>query len=313
MSTISRRLFLERALQGAALASAAGLTALAPPVAAAREARAQIASTPLTDDLVLLTGAGCNVLALRAAEGLLLVDGGLERHSAALLREAARGAPNGRLRVLFNTHWHPEAIGCNARAAKAGATIIAHENTRLWLGRPINVDWLEETFQPLPPKHRPGKTTYKTDTLSFGGEGIVYAYMRQAHTDGDIYVYFKGSNVLATGGVVSADGWPLLDYQTGGWIGGLVAGYDRLLEVANDSTRVVPGNGPLLTRADLEAHRKMYFTIYERLVDCLNGGLSPEETIAKRPAQEFESEWGNPDRFIDSAFRSLWGHYAPDA
>jgi cyclase len=260
------------------------------------------------------------VVALSAPEGVLLVDGGLEQHSAALLKEALRGGGSrgARVTVLFNTHWHPEQTGSNmrvgsGRSGASGATIIAHEYTKLWLARPIKVKWLPKPFGPLPVSARPSKTFYTTETLTFGGEQIDYGHLFQAHTDGDIYVHFRNANVLAAGGVVSGEGWPRLDWETGGWIGGLVAGYDKLLKVANDNTRVIPANGPILTRADLQAHRSMYMTIYERLVASLNKGLGPDEAIAAEPTKEFAPQWGDPKEFVDSAFRSLWGHFAPDA
>ncbi|MBX5459894.1 MAG: MBL fold metallo-hydrolase [Steroidobacteraceae bacterium] len=313
MSVLSRRLFLERTLGSAALAAAsgAGSSLLAAP-SHAREA-AHITSTSLGPNLSLITGAGCNIVALGAPEGALLVDGGLAQHSSALLKEVKRTLNTSRVKVLFNTHWHPEQTGLNERAGKMGATLIAHENTKLWLSRPIRTSWLPKPYGPLPEKARPSKTTYTTDSISYGGEEIEYGYMIQAHTDGDIYVHFKNANVLVAGGVVSGDGWPRLDYETGGWMGGLVAGYDRLLKVADANTRVVPADGPILSRGDLEAHRKMYFTLYERLVALLNKGLGPDEVIAAAPAKGLADQWGNPDAFVESAFRSLWGHFAPDA
>lgn len=292
---VSRRKFLAGA--GAAIVAAPAL------------ARGPgITSSDLAPNLRLITGAGANVVAFNSSAGTVLVDGGSAQTSSALLREVH--AP---VKVLFNTHWHPEQTGSNERIGKSGATLISHEYTRLWLSRPIKVTWLPKPFGPLPPKARPTKTTYTTDTLSHGGEQIEYGHLFQAHTDGDLYVYFKNANVLAAGGVVSAAGWPRLDWETGGWIGGLVAGYDKLLKVANDSTRIVPANGPVITRADLQNHRKMYLTIYERVVASLNKGLGPDEVVATEPAKEFAAEWGEPKEFVDSAFRSLWGHFAPDA
>jgi len=270
-------------------------------------------SASLGLNLRVIGGAGGNVIVFDAPEGTLLVDGGLEQNSSALLREVSKGAEARKVSVLFNTHWHPEQTGSNERLAKSGATLVSHVNTKLWLSRPIKVKWLPKPFGPLPEKARPTRTTYTTDTLSHGGEQIEYGYLPQAHTDGDIYVYFKNANVLATGGVVSAAGWPRLDYETGGWIGGLVAGYDRLLKVGNDSTRIIPANGPELKRAHLQAHRKMYMTIYERVVASLTQGLGPDEVVATEPAKEFVAEWGDPKEFVDSAFRSLWGHFAADA
>jgi glyoxylase-like metal-dependent hydrolase (beta-lactamase superfamily II) len=311
MSDVSRRQFLRSGVQTAAIASLSGSLLTSP--AWARGDKTPIASMALGPNLHLITGAGGNVVALGSSDGALLVDGGSREKSGALLKEVSRQTKTSRVQVLFNTHWHPEQTGSNERIGKTGATLIAHENTKLWLSRPIRARWLEKPFGPLPEQARPNKTTYTTDTLSFGGEQIDYGYMLQAHTDGDIYVYFKNANVLATGGVVSAQGWPLIDWETGGWIGGLVGGYDRLLKVANEQTRVVPANGPVLTRADLQNHRNMYMTIYERVVELLNKGLGPEEVLAAEPAKEFAAMWGDPKQFVDNAFRSLWGHFTPDA
>ncbi len=314
MNHLSRRLFVQRALQGAALASVSGAAAsLISTPGFAKAAAPSIASTALGTNLSLISGAGGNVVVLGTKEGALLVDGGLAQHSAALLKEVFRQSGASKVSVLINTHWHPEQTGSNERIAKGGATVIAHENTKLWLSRPIKTTWLPKPFGPLPASARPSKTTYTNDTLSFGGEEIDYGYMLQAHTDGDLYVHFKNANVLATGGVVSADGWPTLDWETGGWIGGLVAGYDKLLKVANANTRIVPANGPLISRGDLEGHRKMYMTIYERLVACLNKGLGPDEVVASALAREYAAQWGDPNTFVDSGYRSLWGHFAPDA
>jgi glyoxylase-like metal-dependent hydrolase (beta-lactamase superfamily II) len=313
MKDLSRRLFLTRAMQGAALASVSGLGASL--VSAPALARgAAITTTELAPNLSLISGGGGNVVAFGTKEeGSLLVDGGSFEKSSDVLRAAAKATGSSKVKVLINTHWHPDQTGSNERLGKSGATIIAHENTKLWLGRPIKASWLPKPFGPLPEKARPNKTTYTHDALSFAGQDIEYGYMLQAHTDGDIYVYFKNANVLVTGGVVSADGWPQIDWETGGWIAGLVAGYDKLLKVANADTKIVPANGAVLTRVDLEGQRKMYMTIYERLVAGLNKGLGPDEVIATAPAKEYEPQWGNPDAFVEAGFRSLWGHYAPDA
>jgi cyclase len=312
MKDLSRRLFLTRAMQAGALASVSGMGAslISAPALAKGPA---ITSTELASGLTLISGGGGNVVSLGTKEGSLLVDGGSFDRSSDVLREASKATGSSKVKVLMNTHWHPDQTGSNERLGKSGAQIIAHENTKLWLARPIKASWLPKPFGPRPVKARPNKTTYTIDSLSFAGQDIEYGYLLQAHTDGDIYVRFKQANVLVAGGVVSAEGWPLLDWETGGWIAGLVAGYDKLLKVADASTKIVPANGAVLSRGDLEGHRKMYMTIYERLVAGLNKGLGPEEVVASAPAKEYEAQWGNPDAFVEAGFRSLWGHYAPDA
>jgi glyoxylase-like metal-dependent hydrolase (beta-lactamase superfamily II) len=267
----------------------------------------------LGNNLWLLGGAGANVVAAAHSDELLLVDGGQEQHSRELLKTALNTARARRVTTLFNTHWHPEQTGSNQSLGKSGARIIAHTNTKLWLTRKITVQWRPETYGPFPERALPGDTIYTTAEMPFGDENIQYGYLGQAHTDGDIYVFFRKANVLVGGGVVSADRWPVLDYETGGWIGGLVAGLDSLLKLADEQTRIVPADGPVLTRADLQAQRTAYFTIYDRLVKCLTKGLSPAEALATDPAKDINTQWGDPQRFLTMAFKSLWGHFAADA
>jgi cyclase len=304
---LSRRRFLETT----ALASLAGAL---PASLVAREARAPLAAQPLGERMTLVTGGGGNILALGSDAGALLVDGGNRTRGAAAVKLALRETGAKRVHTLFNTHWHPDQTGSNERLGKQGALIVAQENTRLWLARrKINVDWLPEPHLALPKPALPTRSFYTTDHLEFAGEEILFGHLGQAHTDGDLYVYFPRANVLAAGGVVSANGWPLLDWQTGGWIGGLVGAYDRLMKVGNEQTRVVPADGPVVGMAELRAWREMYFTLFDRCVKQLVKGMGPEEVVAQKPAREFEAQWGDSDAFVMAAFKSLWGHYAPDA
>jgi len=310
MKQVNRRAFLRTALGAAATLSSSGIT---PGTAWGRVPDAAIESTPLTAKLTLITGAGANVVASSSAEGAVLVDGGLESHSGKLVAAALEATSAKRVVTLFNTHWHPEQSGSNQRLGKSGTKIIAHENTKLWLTRKITVDWRPEAYGPLTAKALPTETFYKTTQVYVGDEPVECGYMTQAHTDGDIYVFFRGANVLVGGGVVSEDRWPLVDFQTGGWIAGLVGGLDTLIAVSNDATRIVPANGSVLTREDLQTQRSMYFTIYERLVKALTKGFGPDEALATEPAKEFKPEWGDPTAFVTRSFKSLWGHMAADA
>src|SRR5215468_11219524 len=126
----------------------------------AQASRTQIAAMKLADKYTLLSGAGSNVLVLHGPEGVLMVDGGLAEHSAELLKAATGLSPAGRLQALFNTHWHVEHTGSNEAAGKAGAKIIAHENTKLWMGTDIISMWQHRTYQPRPKEARPNATFY---------------------------------------------------------------------------------------------------------------------------------------------------------
>lgn len=306
----NRRGFLKATLGSAA---AATLTQFVPFEALARDTKSALAATKLSDKLTLIGGAGANVVAMSGPEGALLVDGGTQARSADLVKLALKETGAKKVHTLFNTHWHPEQTGSNERLGKAGARIIAHENTKLWLGYANEVPLQAKPWGPLPPKALPNDTTFGGGKIEFAGEHIDYGYLLQAHTDGDLYVHFRESNVIVAGGVVSADGWPVIDYRTGGWIGGLVEGLRDLIKVADADTKIVPANGPVITKADLEAQRAMYAAIFDRMGKLLRKGMGPEEVLAANVTKEYDAKWGDPTQFVTLAFKSLWGHFAPDA
>ena len=155
-----------------------------------------------------------------------MVDGGLKDRSAELLSLVRNELSVSRIDTLFNSCWHPDRTGLNEELGAAGARIIAHENTRLWLGRDVTTPWDNRTIQRLPPEACPNATFYESGAVEVSGREIRYGYLLQAHTDGDMYVHFPDDNVLVTGAAVSASNWPLLDWWTGGWIGGLVDAFD---------------------------------------------------------------------------------------
>jgi cyclase len=309
MTDISnRRGFLKATLGTAAAATTLQFVPLA---ALARDS--ELTTTRLNDKLVVISGAGANVVAMTSPEGALLVDGGVEARSGDLVKLSLKETGAKKVHTLINTHWHPEQTGSNERLGKAGARIISHVNTQLWLGYANDVPWQDKQWGPLSTKGRPNDITYGDGAIEFGGEHIEYKYLLQAHTDGDLAVHFKESNVIAAGGVVSSDGWPVIDYKTGGWINGLTDGLRELIRLSDANTKIVPANGPVVGKADLEAQLKMYQTISQRMSQLLRKGMGPEEVLAAGVTKEFDAQWGEPTKFVTLAFKSLWGHMAPDA
>lgn len=266
----------------------------------------------LADDLFVITIPGeANVVAQTSASGVLLVDGGSAKSADALMKAVSALPGGGAVHTLVNTHWHPEQTGLNETIGKAGKTILAHENTRLWLTTDVTWSWNGQRFKRLPKIAQPNKTFYTTGKLD---GGITYGYIPDAgHTDGDMYVYFPAQNVLAIGDLMSGAGWPVVDWQTGGWIGGMAGALQRLQSLVNDQTRLVPGRGPVLGAADLKSQADMYGTIYTRLTTLLNKGRGPSEAVAARPTKEFDDRMGNPDEFVRRSFESLWAYLSPDA
>jgi len=284
-----------------------------PPVRAlAAEARASqvtaLQATNLGERVAVIAGAGGNVTVLQGPDGPLLVDGGTAAASADLLAQVARLSGGRAVQALFNTHWHPEQTGSNVALGGRGTRIIAHENTRLWLGTDIDSTWQRRHFAPLPRAGLPSETFYTNGHMKHGGEQIDYGYLLQAHTDGDIYVYLRGSNVLVVGDLLAVGAYPISDPDTNGWINGMVAASKALLDLAGEGTRIVPGQGPVQTRADLQRQYEMLVVVRDRLFDQVKQGLDADEMLAARPTREYDERCGNPELFIRNAAKGMAAH-----
>jgi glyoxylase-like metal-dependent hydrolase (beta-lactamase superfamily II) len=278
-------------------------------------AAAALEVTRLGDALFVVRGSGCNVVVAQGPDGgAAMVDGGLKERSADLLSLIRNELQISRIDTLFNSCWHPDRTGANEALGAAGTRIMAHENTRLWLSRDVTRPWDDNrTIKRLPPEACPSATFYEPGSVEIAGRQVGYGYLLQAHTDGDIYVRFPAENVLVTGAAISTTTWPLLDWWTGGWIGGLVDAFDLLLEVADGNTRIVPGDGGVLTRADLVEQRQMFLTIFDRLSKLFFAGVEPADMLAAAPTQEFEDRLGDSELFLRLAFRGFGLHFGPDA
>lgn len=303
-----RRDFLE-AVVGAAAGFGLGGPAWGAPRSSSIPSSSAPGVTPLSDSLFLISGCGANVVAATTADGVLLVDGGLTAHTESLLGCITRLSGGRPVKTAFNTHWHWDHTGSNEALRRAGAAIIAHENTRLWLGARIIVDWQHRTYPPRPPQALPTETFhYQPGRLAYGSQTVDYGYLPLAHTDGDMYVRFQRENVLAAGDVVAGGRYPILDYSTGGWIGGMIDALKSLLALSDGHTRFIPGAGPPRTRADLQAQLHLCETVKERIADAFRKAVSFEELMATHPTREFDAAWGDPAQFMDLAWHGALNH-----
>jgi cyclase len=273
-------------------------------VAGKHEAEA-LTATPLTDRILLISGGGGNVTVFNSPEGVVMVDGGSPERSADVLRLVKKHTGTAKIHTLFNTHWHWDQTGSNRKLGAAGTRIVAHENTKLWLGAEIDSKWQKRVFKPLPKEALPNQTFYNNGTLKLGDEQIDYGHLPQAHTDGDIYVFFRNANVLVASDVVSVGAYPIIDYSTGGWIGGLQNATQTLLDLSKEDTRIVTGLGPVATRVDLAAENAMLATMKQRLAKLLAQGMSAQDMIDAAPTREFDAKWGDPKLFIANAWPGL--------
>lgn len=305
----TRRDLLQLALlAGPTLALGAGASRSVHAQAAALQVQA------INSNTALVSGAGSNVLARKAANGdLLVIDGGLRAQARELRRSIEDSLDSKRFATLVNTHWHPEQTGLNEELGNRRTRIFAHENTRQWLGTDVKRLLEDQTIAALPESARPNDSFYHYGDFMHGNDKVEYGYLRQAHTDGDMYVFLPQDNVLHAGGVIAADGWPFLDWWTGGFIGGVVDAVEILLGIANDSTIIVPATGPVINRAQLVEMRDMYAQIFERVRGLFMQASTVEQTVAAKPAAEWESKYGSADDFIALAHWSLIPHLTPDA
>jgi cyclase len=209
------------------------------------------------------------------------------------------------VQTLINTHWHPEQTGSNEAVGKAGGTIIAHEVSRLALGRSERSALYEGYYGPLPPKAIPSLSTYNTGTLMFAGEQVDYRYLPAAHTNGDLFVHFPKRNVIVAGGPVAADHWPVMDYLNGAFMHGFVRSYEILAEVAKADTIIIPANGPTLTGADIVKQKDMYWAVFKQFFIDFNKGFGPNDIVAAHLLKDYEAQYGDASQFLDYAYRSV--------
>jgi glyoxylase-like metal-dependent hydrolase (beta-lactamase superfamily II) len=288
--------------QAAALAGAALLPA---PLAAQG---GSVETVPLSRRMSAIIGADATVLAADSDDGVVLVDGGHPSWADARLEAIEQLHPGRPVRALFNTHWHEEQTGLNRALGERGVEIVAHENTKLWLGTEVWVRWSDKKYPPLPQRAQPTTSVYDPGRMTFGGRAVEYGWARDAHTDGDLYLFFPDENVLVAGGFVSNTTWPVIDWWTGGWTVGMLNGFDRLLEVANQRTRIVPSVGPVMSLAELKSQHAMYQMVFERIHGLMIKALDIDEVLAAKPTAEFDPRYGDPKQFVTLALQSTWGH-----
>jgi len=298
---ITRRAVLG-AVAGAALASGA------PRRAFTQYAGTSLERTELGDGLHWIAGAGANVLVTETPNALLLVDGGLPDRSARLRALVAERWPDRRVDVLFNTNWREEHTGSNEALGAAGTRIMAHENTKLWLGGDFFVEWESRRYRPRPAAALPVATFYASGSLDLGGRRVDYLHLPRAHTDGDVAVFLPDANVLAASDLVAVGSYPVLDYVTGGWIGGLEAATKSLLATVDSSTRILPAMGPICSCAELEAQLELCTAVRERVAEGLSRGMSFAEFVESKPTREFDAARGRPDAFLTQVYEGAWYH-----
>ena len=289
-------------------ATMAGAVAAAWPRLGSPQVAGALRLTELAPDLTLISGAGANVVAAATADGLVLVDGGTEAHSAALKGVLAERWPGRPAAVLFNTNWRYDHTGANAALRTASTVVMAHENTKLWLGGDFFVEWEHRHYAPRPASMLPSKTFYTSGELTLGGKRIEYWHLPRAHTDGDVAVFFPEQNVLVASDLFSVGRYPVPDYSTGGWIGGFVEATQKLLDSTDADTRVVGSEGGVYGRAQLEAQLELCTAVRLKAAEAFRAGMSLADFVASKPTAPFDAQWGDATLFLPLVYKGGFAH-----
>jgi len=267
-----------------------------------------IQAQPLAENLTLLSGPGGNVVVLRGPEGLVVVDT-FVAPAWTKLQESLKALGSAPVQFVIDTHWHFDHTDNNAPLRALGATLVAHENTRLRMTQPHHLAVLELDFPPSPAAALPQRVFQDGYKLEANGERLAVTHVPPAHTDTDVIVRFERANVLHTGDVFFNGRYPFIDGSTGGTIDGMIAGAGRLLDLADSDTKIVPGHGPLSNKAGLAKYRDMLFTAGDRVRKLKASGKSLEEAIAAKPFADLDADWGkgtfNGDGFVKVVYLTL--------
>jgi glyoxylase-like metal-dependent hydrolase (beta-lactamase superfamily II) len=292
MKTISLRLLLTAGLVAGALA----FSATASRAQMGDPSKVTLKTTPVAGGISVIEGAngfaGGNVAVSVGDDGVFMIDDEIQPMTAKL-RAAVTALSKKPIRFLINTHWHGDHTGGNPGVAAAGAVIVAHDNTR----KRLSVDQVREmmgnkmTTPALPPAALPVVTFGEDVTLHVNGDDIHVIHMPPAHTDGDVIVHFMKANVIHTGDVVVGS-YPIVDADSGGTIDGLIAAAGKVLALADDATKIIPGHGQLMTKADVAAYQKMLTEVRDRVAKLEAGKKSLDDIKAAKPLADLDARWG---------------------
>ncbi len=247
----------------------------------------------LRGNISILAGAGGNIAVLTGPAGKLLIDAGIiTAHPH--VSEALASINGDPIKQLINTHWHFDHTGGNEWVHEAGASILAHENTRKHLSQPTRVEGNWQYTFPAAPAGAIPSTVFKDEhTLDFNNTTLMLKYYPPAHTDSDIFVYFPEADILHTGDTFWNRDYPFIDYASGGSIGGHISAAEANIAKVTDKTIVIPGHGAVGGKADLILFRDVLVEIRDKVSALKRQGKTLPDVVAAKPGARYDAEWGN--------------------
>ena len=301
---------------------------LPPPASVAPRppAEGQVGVLPVQGRIYMLNLGDANIVAHVGDDGILLVDTGPVEWSDRILSTLRDRFPGRAIRYIINTSMLPEHTGGNAAMAKTAggagggrggggggggaARIIAHENTMNRMQGTV------ESEKELPPEMLPTSTFFtKKKEIYFNGEPIEILYQANARTDGDVMVFFRGSDVIATGDLFVTDSYPVFDDKRGSTMQGYLDALNRMLDITvprfnqQGGTMVIPGHGRLSNESDVDDYRNWMTIVRDRVQEMVKSGRTLAQVKAARPTLDFDGVYANPkwttDQFVEAVYKDL--------
>jgi glyoxylase-like metal-dependent hydrolase (beta-lactamase superfamily II) len=259
----------------------------------------------LAPGLHLMFGAGGNVLASIGYQGTLIVDSQFAE-MIPKIRDAVRGLGGDEIDFAINTHWHFDHANGNPLLGREGTWLVAHENSRRMMVGSHDIHFVDVSYRQPPYSKEALPVISYADrmTFHFNEQRIDLLHTGAAHTSGDTVVLFSDSNVVHMGDVFNAR-YPFIDADNGGDLDGMIEFCNAVLERIDENTRVIPGHGPVLDYAALQAYTSMLEVVRARILALLDRGMSLDQVFAEKPTADYDEQFGNPELFITKAYMSL--------
>jgi cyclase len=277
--------------------------------------KTEIKVTPLSGAVAMLVGEGGNIGVSTGPDGVFVIDDQFAPLGDKI-RAAIKTLSPKPIRVVINTHWHGDHTGGNAGMAETGAVIVAQDNVRKRLStEQFNQAFNRKTPPASNPLTLPIITFADSVALHVNGEDVDVRHVAPAHTDGDSIIHFKKSNVIHMGDTFFNGNYPFIDVDSGGSVDGVVAAADTALALADGSTKIIPGHGPIGSKGDLQKYREVIAGIRDKVKALVAQGKTLDQILAAKPSAQWDAAWGGgfmkPDVFVGVVYRSLTGKLPP--
>jgi len=247
----------------------------------------QVQTIKVTENIHMLVGGGGNIGVSVGQDGILLIDSQFSQLLEKIKAEIAK-INSGPIRIVCNTHWHYDHVSGNELLAKAGALIIAHENTRRGMASEQNFPEFDQKSPPYPEAALPAVTFRESLTLHFNGDEVQILHIPNAHSDADLVFYFRKANVIHTGDICFSGMYPFIDVAHGGSIAGVIVGADKIAAMIDTATKVIPGHGPLSDREGVLTYRNMLAAVRDRIAKLIQEGKTLEQVLEAKPTADFD-------------------------